>query len=82
LVYPKLISARATLELCYCADNGRVALEPVLMLGVSLLQSVESLSNNPLEVPLQSVIASKRTAGRDKDLAVLFIQGQFLKWDK
>jgi hypothetical protein len=38
LVYPHLAAARATLESCYCADNGRVALEPVLMLGVTLLQ--------------------------------------------
>jgi len=33
LVYPHLARARAKLEQCYCADNGRVALEPVLMLG-------------------------------------------------
>jgi hypothetical protein len=34
LVYPHLVRARAKLEKCYCADNGRVALEPVLLLGV------------------------------------------------
>lgn len=33
LVYPHLAHARAKLEKCYCADNGRVALEPVLLLG-------------------------------------------------
>jgi len=43
LVYPKLVSARGTLEKCYCADNGRVALEPVLMLGVSLLQELDGV---------------------------------------
>jgi transposase len=43
LVYPKLASARGTLEKCYCADNGRVALEPVLMLGVSILQELDGL---------------------------------------
>ncbi len=43
LVYPKLVSARGILENCYCADNGRVALEPVLMLGVSLLQELEGM---------------------------------------
>ena len=43
LVYPKLVSARGTLEKCYCADNGRVALEPVLMLGVSLLQELDGM---------------------------------------
>ena len=31
------------MEKCYCADNGRVAVEPVLMLGVSLLQYLDGL---------------------------------------
>src|SRR3974377_1086531 len=43
LVYPRLAVQRATLEACYCLDNGRVALEPVLMLGVSLLQELEGV---------------------------------------
>src|SRR6266581_2494664 len=43
LVYPKLVSARGRLEKCYCADNGRVALEPVLMLGVSILQELDGV---------------------------------------
>ena len=41
LVYPHLVRARAKLEKCYCADNGRVALEPVLLLGVSILQDLD-----------------------------------------
>ena len=43
LVYPRLASSRAALETCYCADNGRVALEPVLMLGVSILQDLDGM---------------------------------------
>ena len=43
MVYPKLAGARPTLEKCYCADNGRTALEPVLMLGVSILQEVDGV---------------------------------------
>jgi hypothetical protein len=43
LVYPHLAAARAALESCYCAENGRVALEPVLMLGVSLLQYLDGM---------------------------------------
>src|SRR5208337_1198276 len=43
LVYPRLAAQRARLETCYCADNGRVALEPVVMLGVSLLQELEGV---------------------------------------
>ena len=42
-VYPVLARARAVLEKCYRADNGRVAVEPVLLLGVSLLQYLEAV---------------------------------------
>jgi transposase len=42
-IYPVLAQARSQLEGCYCADNGRVALEPVLLLGVSLLQYLEGI---------------------------------------
>src|ERR1022692_2802040 len=42
-VYPALARARPRLEGCYCAENGRVALEPVVMLGVSLLQYLEGV---------------------------------------
>ena len=43
LIYPKLASARATLEKCYCPENGRIAIEPVLMLGVSILQDLDGV---------------------------------------
>lgn len=43
LVYPELAAARAELEKCYCVDNGRIAIEPVLMLGVSLLQELDGV---------------------------------------
>jgi len=43
LVYPRLVANRAALEKCYCADNGRVALEPVLMLGTSILQYLDGV---------------------------------------
>lgn len=43
VVYPHLVKARSTLEKCYCLENGRVALEPVLMLGVSLLQYLDGV---------------------------------------
>jgi hypothetical protein len=43
LVYPKLAAARPRLEKCYCAENGRTAIEPVLMLGVSLLQELDGV---------------------------------------
>src|SRR5687768_11800033 len=43
LVYPCLVKARAQMESCYCPENGRVAIEPVLLLGVSILQYLEGL---------------------------------------
>ena len=42
-VYPVLAQTRSQLEDCYCTENGRVALEPVLLLGVSLLQYLEAI---------------------------------------
>lgn len=43
LIFPRLAAVRPELEGCYCADNGRVAVEPVLLLGVSLLQYLDGL---------------------------------------
>jgi transposase len=43
LVYPRLAAARAALAACYCSDNGRVALEPVLLLGTSILQYLDGI---------------------------------------
>lgn len=43
VVYPHLVAARAKLEQCYCLENGRIALEPVLMLGSSLLQYLDGV---------------------------------------
>jgi transposase len=42
-VYPVLAQSRSDLEACYCVDNGRVAVEPVLLMGVSLLQYLEGI---------------------------------------
>ena len=43
LVYPRLAAARSTLEQCYCLENGRIAIEPVLLLGVSILQDLDGM---------------------------------------
>jgi len=43
LIYPHLAQTRDTLAKCYCTENGRTALEPVLMLGVSLLQELDGV---------------------------------------
>jgi transposase len=43
VVYPVVAAMRGELERGYCVDNGRVAIEPVLLMGVSLLQYLEGL---------------------------------------
>lgn len=42
-IYPLLVAERPKLEGCYCADNGRPAIEPVLGLGLSVLQFLEGV---------------------------------------
>ena len=41
-VYAVLAQLRGQLEVCYCTEDGRAAVEPVLLLGVSLLQYLEA----------------------------------------
>jgi transposase len=41
VIYPLLVKARELLAKAYCADNGRPGIEPVLLMGVSLLQFLE-----------------------------------------
>jgi IS5 family transposase len=43
LIYPVLVASRPVLEQCYCADDGRPAIEPVLLLGVSILQELDGM---------------------------------------
>lgn len=42
-IYPRLVAARPSLAACFCAENGRPAVEPVLSMGVSLLQFLENV---------------------------------------
>jgi len=42
-IYPLLVEARGELEKCYCPDNGRPSVEPVLLMGVTLWQFVEKV---------------------------------------
>ena len=42
-IYPLLVAARPKLEALYCTDNGRPAIEPVLLSGVSLFQYLEGV---------------------------------------
>jgi len=42
-VWPVLAGTRAALEKCYCPDNGRPGIEPVVLVGVLVLQFLERL---------------------------------------
>lgn len=42
-IYPLLANSRAALARGYCVENGRPAAEPVLLLGVSLLQFLDGV---------------------------------------
>jgi transposase len=42
-VWPVLAGTRTALEKCYCADNGRPGIEPVLLMGVLVMQFLERL---------------------------------------
>lgn len=43
VIYPVVAGTRNQLKTCYCVENGRVAVEPVLMLGVSILQELDGV---------------------------------------
>jgi transposase len=69
-IYPILVSARARLEACYCADNGRPGIEPVLVLGVSLLQFTERLPDRQALEHLRYHVGWKVALGQELDSAV------------
>jgi hypothetical protein len=64
-----LARTRAQLERCYCPDNGRLAVEPVLLLGVSCLQYLEAVPDRQavelLRYHLGWNFALNRQAGGD-----------------
>ena len=43
LIYPVLVASRWVLEQCYCVEDGRPGIEPVLLLGVSILQELDGM---------------------------------------
>jgi hypothetical protein len=42
-IYPLLVDARPTVAQAYCADNGRPGVEPVWLLGLTLLQYLDGV---------------------------------------
>ena len=69
-VYPLLLSARPTLEACYCRDNGRPAREPVL-LGITLLQFMEKQPDRQAMATLQYHLGWKLALGQELALQQL-----------
>jgi transposase len=66
-VYPVLMKARERLEGCYCLENGRPAKEPVLVLGVSLLQFMERLPDRQAVEHLKYHVGWKYALGQELD---------------
>src|SRR5260370_33400343 len=58
LVYREVAAQRPALEKCYCADNGRTAVEPVLLLGVSLLQELDGMPDRLAVEMLRYLLAA------------------------
>jgi transposase len=44
-IYPLWVQSRPKLEACYCQNNGRPAVEPVWLLGVSVRQFLERVAD-------------------------------------
>jgi transposase len=42
-IFPLLLAVRPQLSACYCENNGRPGIEPVILLGISLLQYLEKV---------------------------------------
>jgi hypothetical protein len=66
-IYPRLVRARSQLAACYCAENGRPAVEPVLVTGVTVLQFLENVPDREavewLHRPIGWAFALNRAPG-------------------
>lgn len=66
-VWPMLVAARPHLEAMYCVDDGRPAAEPVVLLGVSLLQFLDRVPDRQAMELLAMHLGWKRALQRDLD---------------
>lgn len=64
-IHPLLVNARPQMEAAYCLDNGRPGIEPVLLLGVSLLQFMERCPDRQAIEALKYHLGWKLALGRD-----------------
>jgi len=68
-VRPLLVKARPALEQAYCSGNGRPAVEPVLLLGVSVLQFMERLPDRQAAEMVKYHLGWKLALGLEMDLS-------------
>jgi len=69
-IYPLLVEGRGELEKGYCRDNGRPSVEPVLLLGVTLLQFVEKVPDREAVERLRYHLGWKYALNHDVNEAV------------
>lgn len=67
-VRPLLVEARPALEAAYCLGNGRPGIEPVLLLGVSLLQFMERVPDRQAVEMLKYHLGWKLALGLDLEV--------------
>jgi transposase len=68
-IYPLLVRQRPKLETLYCSDNGRPGLEPVVLLGVSILQYLDRLPDRQAAEAVSWNLGWKVALGWDLDAA-------------
>ena len=68
-VRPLLVKARPALEAAYCLGNGRPGVEPVLLLGVSVLQFMERLPDRQAAQMVKYHLGWKLALGLEMDLS-------------
>ena len=66
-IYPLLVEARPQLETCYCMSNGRPGVEPVVLLGVSVLQFLERVPDRQAVELMKYHIGWKHALAQELD---------------
>ena len=69
-IYPLLVAARPKLEAGYCLNNGRPGVEPVLLLGVSVLQFLERVPDRQAAELVKYHLGWKHALAQELDGAV------------
>ena len=70
-IYPLLAGARETMAQAYCLNNGRPGTEPVLLLGVSILQFIYRLPDRQAADMLKYHLGWKLALGQELGLSAI-----------